>query len=47
MSLAEFHLRLLDSIVCWIVSFAVRKGCVRKSFAVWGTEGRLMHEFGL
>ena len=28
--------------VCWIVLFALRKGCVRVSFVVCGTEGRLL-----
>ena len=27
--------------VCWIVLFAVRKGCVRVNFVVWGTDERL------
>ena len=27
---------------CWIVLFTVRKGCMRVSFVVWGTEGRLV-----
>ena len=34
MSSAESHLSFLDSIV------RRRKGCVRPSFVVWGTEGR-------
>ena len=28
--------------VCWIVLFAVRKGCESVSFVVWGTEERVL-----